>query len=546
MNPREITDITVLQELVVMLLNKVGEIEEQLAESQRQLQLAHDEIKRLKGGSRTPRFPGSKRKPKAQPKRRPDTQDKESKSGEADLCGDSSTEVDRIEVVDTKPVDLPSDAQFKGYRSVFQRDIRIERDCVEYKIARWYSPSEGREYEAVMPSCYRGQIGSRLLSFMQMLHHCGDMTHGRIADLLRHLRIKLSRGAISNCLTHSDWVLEEQAALLRASVAASPYVQIDSTQSKERGNVHHTQVLCGKYFSLFYTQEGKSRLDVYASLQGKSRQNVSLAYTKHAIAYLEASKVSKKHLAYFEQHFRLGQTLSMEALQAIFEREAIFSKTNQVRRSVIAGALAAGYYYQQQEVPIVGKLLSDEAREYSKIATEAHFHCWVHAIRHYRIMRPRVAYHKQIHDAFMEKLYRFYDRLRTYKTLQPNKQRIEKAHIKAQFDQLFSGQTDYNVLNKQMAITREKSRQLLAILDDPLIPLHNNAAERGARRVVRKRDISYHTWSKRGTRIRDAFMSLHQTANKLGISFLDYLVDRNSSEAKYNSLAKQVEVLYAS
>ncbi|MEM7375624.1 MAG: hypothetical protein AAF587_43935, partial [Bacteroidota bacterium] len=85
---------------------------------------------------------------------------------------------------------------------------------------------------------------------------------------------------------------------------------------------------------------------------------------------------------------------------------------------------------------------------------------------------------------------------------------------------------------------------LLAFLDYPLFPLHNNMAERGARRIVRKRDISFHTWSKRGTRIRDAFLSLEQTARKLQMDFFQYIIDRNNKQYQIQSLAISLEKAY--
>lgn len=542
MNPREITDVSLLQSLLVELLNQHEEMRAELSFTQGQLAEALDEIKRLKGEKGNPRFGSSKRKPKGRkiPKLKPS---KES-SSDSDSGSGSDFDVDRTEMVATPPQDLPLDAEFKGYRSVYQRDIEIIRKNVEYRIARWYSASEGKYYESELPAEYRGQIGSMLKSFVQILHHCGDMTHRKILELLNHLGIKLSAGGMSNILTHSDWVCEEQAALLKSSLGASPYVQMDSTSSKEKGVRMYPQIICGKYFSLFYTQKGKSRLDIYAALQGQSREEVTLAYNPLAKERLVAAKVSQKHLEYFEKTLSLGQLLSMAQLQAFFDSVDIFAKTNRIRRSVIAGALAAGYYHQQTEVPIIESLMSDDAREYRGVSAKNHSHCWIHAIRHYRILNPTNPYLRRIQATFIDKIWDLYDEIKSYKELPRKRKGISKTQIHKAFDQLLSGSTDYQSLNKQMAVTHQNKAYLLNELEHPDFPLHNNAAERGARRVVRKRDISFHTWSKRGTKIRDAFMSLHQTAKKLEVSFLDYLYDRNSGKYLIKSLAQQVQEKY--
>jgi hypothetical protein len=77
------------------------------------------------------------------------------------------------------------------------------------------------------------------------------------------------------------------------------------------------------------------------------------------------------------------------------------------------------------------------------------------------------------------------------------------------------------------------------------LPLHNNAAERGARRVVRKRDISLHTWSEKGTLVKDAFMTIVEKAAKLGVNALSYIEDRVSGNMEMRSLADRIEAAYA-
>ncbi|MCB9297288.1 MAG: hypothetical protein H6559_29805 [Lewinellaceae bacterium] len=69
--------------------------------------------------------------------------------------------------------------------------------------------------------------------------------------------------------------------------------------------------------------------------------------------------------------------------------------------------------------------------------------------------------------------------------------------------------------------------------------------ELGARRVVRKRDISLHSWSKTGTKVRDAFMSIVETANKLGVNAMEYIADRISQKHDMPHLADLVRQAYA-
>jgi hypothetical protein len=74
----------------------------------------------------------------------------------------------------------------------------------------------------------------------------------------------------------------------------------------------------------------------------------------------------------------------------------------------------------------------------------------------------------------------------------------------------------------------------------PEIPLHNNDAELGARIQVCKRDMSLHTTTEEGTKASDTFLTIVQTAKKLGVSAYDYISDRVSKSFKMPSLAELI------
>ncbi|MDD4156503.1 MAG: hypothetical protein PHV51_01975 [Methanosarcinaceae archaeon] len=70
----------------------------------------------------------------------------------------------------------------------------------------------------------------------------------------------------------------------------------------------------------------------------------------------------------------------------------------------------------------------------------------------------------------------------------------------------------------------------------PEIPLHNNAAELAAKARVRKRDVSLQFVTDEGTKANDTFMTIVQTAKKLGVSAYDYIFDRVSNRFEMPSL----------
>ena len=92
-----------------------------------------------------------------------------------------------------------------------------------------------------------------------------------------------------------------------------------------------------------------------------------------------------------------------------------------------------------------------------------------------------------------------------------------------------------------IAKTYAKRKELLLVLKYPELPLHNNASELSARVQARARDVSLHTMSENGTKIKDTFMTVSQTAKKLKVRTYDYIRDRVSGEFKLPSLAQLIE-----
>ena len=109
--------------------------------------------------------------------------------------------------------------------------------------------------------------------------------------------------------------------------------------------------------------------------------------------------------------------------------------------------------------------------------------------------------------------------------------------IRDRFDTLFSQKTDYDQLNVRLAKTLAHKEKLLVVLDHPELPLHNNPAELGARKRVRKRDVSFGPRSETGRRAWDAFMTVAETAKKLEVSFYQYVWDRVSQANDMPALA---------
>ncbi len=90
-------------------------------------------------------------------------------------------------------------------------------------------------------------------------------------------------------------------------------------------------------------------------------------------------------------------------------------------------------------------------------------------------------------------------------------------------------------------MTRAKKEELLVVLEHPEVPLHNNAAELGARQRVRKRDVSFGPRTQEGKKAWDTFMSLAATPKKLGVSFYQYIHDRVTETNQLPALADLID-----
>ena len=114
-----------------------------------------------------------------------------------------------------------------------------------------------------------------------------------------------------------------------------------------------------------------------------------------------------------------------------------------------------------------------------------------------------------------------YESLRQYRA-SPSGERA--ASLRREFDELFTSRTGCAAWDARIAKTARKRTELLTVLSDASVPLHNNAAELRARVSARRRDVRLHSRSLAGVRAMDIFTTLVQTSKKLGISA--YLRDR--------------------
>ncbi len=166
-------------------------------------------------------------------------------------------------------------------------------------------------------------------------------------------------------------------------------------------------------------------------------------------------------------------------------------------------------------------ILSDGAPQFDILV---HALCWVHAERPLARMLPFNDKHRAAIEQVREQIWELYKDLKAYRT-QPDAEK--KASLEARFDTLVGQQTDFSTsIGGVLKEMREHKEELLAVLERPEVPLHNNGRESDIRGYVKVRKISGGTRSDAGRRCRDTFASLRKTCRKLGVSFWAYLRDR--------------------
>lgn len=541
-DPRQINDVKQLQDMLVLVINVCDQLHTSLEEARAEIRSLKDEINVLKGEHENPKFAPPSQPSQPLPGTGPPKV--KQKRGNHKRGGKKGRiKIDRTEMVTLPKDELPADAVLKGYKEYVQQDLIFKSDNVKYRVAIYHSLSEGRTYRGKLPVTYRGAFGVGLLSAVQLLSGGVDVTQGRIEALLASLGFEISSGTISNMITQkADWALEEQQDILRQGIACSPFSQADGTKSVERGKTMATQIICSDKFSVFLTMPGKSRLDILAAVQGKPAEGLRICSNAQSDDFMELMAVSQQARQRIKTLLTTDQPLLLTELMAILNDAVhVFSQYNRIR---IAHALALSHYHQQQDFPVIKWLLTDDAGEYTKITKNGHSLCWIHDARYYRKLIPRTEAHRKIHADILKSYWVFYARLKAYRRATPEEQQKLQVEIRQRFEDLFSQETDYHQTNICLKRTYRNKEKLLQVLVNPALPLHNNAAERGARRVVRKRDISLHTWSEKGTRVKDAFMTIVETAAKLGVNALSYIEDRVSGNMAMDSLAHRIQVAY--
>jgi hypothetical protein len=516
-DPNQVADQSVRQ-TVELLLNITEQLNSSLKELERENQQLRDENNRLKG---------EQGKPDIKPNTKKGFQSQHASEAERKVPKEhrkshkkETLKVDREQIIVIPKEDLPEDAQFKGYAEVVVQELRVSPDNVRFLKETYYSPALRKTYIAPLPDGYEGEFGPHLKALILSLYYGGNMTQGKVIEFLRDVGISMSRGYLSNLVNqHQETFAAEFQDLYAAGLSSSPWQQLDQTGSRVGGVNQTTNIICNPLYTVYVTTAKKDRLSVLMALQNTKELGFILNALSDEI--LESFNLPLKWRQCLQ---RLPQETVLSEVALNQGLDQFLGSLNPQNRTRIQEASAIAFYHQQATMPIIQALLCDDAPQFKRL-TEALGLCWVHEGRHYKRLTPIIATHQKALEKFLKQFWQYYRKLLDY-CAAPNPTQAQV--LESEFGVLFGSKSGYGQLDERKALTRAKAPELLLVLQHPEIPLHNNAAELGARTMVQRRNISYATQSEDGTKAWDIFMSLVATTRKLGISFYKYMQDRFS------------------
>ena len=335
-----------------------------------------------------------------------------------------------------------------------------------------------------------------------------------IHEQMEEWGIEISTGQINQILTENkEEFHEEQKQVLAAGLETGEYVHTDDTGARHQGKNGYCTVIGSNYFAYFRTSHSKSRQNFLETLQGEKPIYVLNEYAR---SYLELYDLALKH---WQKLQVTAEVLATEESQWLSYLESNEIVTPKAKRLVSEAALLGGMI--EKGVSQQLRILSDGAGQFNVFV---HGLCWVHAERALRRLSGETSSERQNIEEMQQLLWDYYRQLQDYSE-RPRAQ--SKTELEIGFEKVFGRcYFHHDSLNQVLTGFRERKAELLAVLDCPQLPLHNNEAESDLREYVTRRKISGGTRSEAGRRARDTFVGDQKTCRKLGISFWHFLVSR--------------------
>lgn len=528
LTPRE----KVLLQTIDYLPDENRKLKEENQQLREEIQYLRDEIARLNGEKGKPTI-----KKNVVPKEKNDPADKalQPSKKHRKRAKKANLPVDETQRISLEKTQLPPDAVNKGVDTVVIQELIFQRNNIKFELEQFYSPSEGKFYRAPLPVDFqRWSFGPMVRGFILYQYHKNRVTQPLLLQSLKDLGIDMSAGELSNILTHkSTCFFDEADEMYKAGLKASGYVHVDDSGARHCATNHYTTSICNNFFTMYFTRKHKNRLNFLDILCGG--KGLRYQFNDFTSLMLDDIKLTDPERQYFS-------SLGGKRFSSLDEfRESVLSGLKKLpskkKWTQLQEAAALSYYLNQTEYPIIEGLMSDEAGQFELAYWLVHGICWVHIDRDFKKL---ILYDEDSRSALTDFRNDFWTLYKNLKAYSADPSDDQKLALSDEFDILFSRQTVSEELNGLIRTTKSKKHKLLAVLDAPYLPLHNNPAEQAQRVRVIKNKISYGTRSDTGLKTLDTMQSLMETCKKLGLSFWHFIRDRITGRNEIPSLADQI------
>ncbi len=406
---------------------------------------------------------------------------------------------------------IPPGSKYKGTRSFVVQEIETKVHTIEYKYEVWQTPN-GETIRGEVPNdgSHFGP-GVKLHAVYQMAKN--GVSQSKVRQEFNDKDLQISAGQIDKeYRTLANKLKAEKEDLLHVGLRNSKSVSVDDTGARHQGKNGYSTVIQNNLFTWFRSTNSKSRINFFEMFRADRTDYI---INSNALEYLDThlknKKVRKLINSYVGTHFE-----DKDSLESFFDKQQIEGKLT--KRILTESMLYAVLI--DSGIPKTLQILSDGARQFD---TFIHAMCWIHAERPLKKLLHKNDDEKKLIEEIRSHVWIFYSQLKEY---QQNPTASKKNLILLEFERIFGKKTASTQLNKALKGIHSRMTELLRVLENPDIPLNNNASERDIREMVRKRKILGGTRSDEGREARDTYASLVKTCMKLGISFHAYLEDR--------------------
>ena len=481
-----------------------------------EIQLLRDEIARLKGNPPKPNIRPSRlgkssvKKPATGGSKRKNNSRKRSKNVKID------------KTVTRKVTNRPEGAKTKGYKEYTVQNISVKTDNILYRLEN-IQLSDGSFVTANLPDSIKGHFGIDLQKYIIYMSYEMNISQSKIKALLDIIGIDISDGEVNNILIKDkEKFHEEKENILEAGLEVSDFIVTDDTGARHEGGNGYANHIGNNLFAYFSSSNSKSRINFLKILRGK---HIDYILNEASIDYIKKLKISNKMIkrlcnidfAVYKDKNDWGG----------FIKKLGDSTKKQIKILTEAALIGSIIEHGFNENLVI---LSDEAGQFNVFL---HSLCWIHAERKINRLIPINDLESEVIKKLESDIWAFYQKLKAYKK-NPNEVKAEKLSM--EFDCIINKKSDFVAVNKALDNLYSIKKYLLLVLERPEIPLSNNISENDIRIYVTKRKVLGGTRSEDGRKSRDTFLSLTKTCKKLGISFMDYLHDRLSSNNEIPSL----------